>query len=177
MAVDVQLLTSIPLFKGLTAVELDELASHMQAGQAEPGQVLIREGDPPGHPIYLLTAGSVDVVKHGVNGRDHIITTLLAPSVFGEIEVLACRPAIAGVVASSTTRFASLGAAAFDALCQADRPSILKVIKNLARTLSYRLAATDERLASYFSLHKSEERQALGQVQNLLYAGWQTEPQ
>ena len=175
MPFDVSVLAGLPLFRGLTQSELEELATHLRSGEAKPGETIIREGDKPGHPMYLLVSGSVEIVKHGLDGRDHVISTLAAPSVFGEMEVLAKRPAIAGVNAVTAARFALLGHDVFESLCGRDSLCILKVIKNLAFTLSYRLAATDTQLAAYFNLARTDERQKLGQVRHVLYAGWQTE--
>jgi hypothetical protein len=56
----------------------------------------------------------------------------------------------------------------FDELVAADRTAILKVVNNIARTLAYRLAATDGRLAAYFG----GDNDALGQARQTLYLGW-----
>jgi CRP-like cAMP-binding protein len=178
MPVQVDLLSGLPLFIGLSSVELEEMASLLETTESKPRDVLIREGDPPDHPIYILLKGAVEVVKHGVDNRDHIISTLGAPSVFGEIEVLARRPAIASVLTIGPVLLAKLRRelrrGVFDELCQQNRPGMLKVVRNLATTLAYRLAATDERLAAYFSTSAPDEAAALGQMRNLLYSSWQT---
>ncbi len=174
MPVQVDVLADLPLFKGLTTVELEELASHLVTEDFDSKQIIIKEGDKGAHPIYILLHGNVEVVKTGVDGRDHVISSLAAPSVFGEIEVLARRPAIAGVIALSKVELALLNRGPFDELCTANRSCMLKLIKNLATTLAYRLAATDGRLAAYFNLSSPANRDAVGKLQNVLYSTWHT---
>jgi CRP/FNR family transcriptional regulator, cyclic AMP receptor protein len=172
MSVDLKLLAAVPLFRGLTSVELEEIASQLDSREFKAGDRIMREGDAPTHPIYILLKGAVEVVKNAVHGRDHVISTLSAPSVFGEIEVLARRPAIAGVAASTVVLVAELQRGVFDEMAAQNRPGMLKIIKNLAQTLSFRLAATDEQLAAHFDAHGSDAAQGLGKVRSALYSGW-----
>ena len=174
MPVQVDLLANLPLFDGLSTVELEELGSHLESAEVDAKQTIIKEGDQPDHPIYILISGNVEVIKYGIDRRDHVISTLAAPSVFGEIEVLARRPAIATVCTVSKCRLALLNRGVFEELCNNNRSCILKVVKNLATTLAYRLAATDGRLAAYFSLTQNNDPEAIGQVHKTLYSSWHT---
>ena len=171
MPVPMEDLEGLPLFEGLSSIELEEVAAHCHRDEAEAGVVLIRENDPPHNPIYVLTSGTVEIAKLGADGRDHTISTLAAPSVFGEVEVLARRPAIASVRTTSKVHFASLGRGVFDELCDASRSCVLKMVRNLAGTLSYRLAATDQRLAAYFSQGHPDAETVLPHVRGTLYNG------
>lgn len=172
MGVDSALLTDFPLFAGLSTVELEEISSHLTTKDVPALERIMREGDPPGHPIYILLAGSVEITKTGIQGHPHVISSLAAPSVFGEIEVLAKRPAIASVTATSAVRVAMLKRGVFDEMCQQNRSAALKVVKNLAQTLSYRLAATDERLATYFDHGDKGQRETIGAMRSVLYSSW-----
>jgi CRP/FNR family cyclic AMP-dependent transcriptional regulator len=168
MSVDVTALVDLPLLRELTTSELEEIALRLSVREFAPAERLIKEGDAPEHPIYILLQGSVDVLKASVQGRQQLITSLSAPSVFGEIEVLAKRPAIASVTASSAGQVAMLRRGDFDEMARQNRSCALKVIKNLAQTLSMRLAATDERLAACFDLGDQQRKD----LRNLLYTGW-----
>jgi CRP/FNR family cyclic AMP-dependent transcriptional regulator len=166
-----ELLATVPLFRGLTSAELAELAPRLVESRAQPEEPIIREGDPPGHPIYLLLKGSVEIVKAGVDLRSRVIASLSAPSLFGEIEVLARRPATAGVIALSECELALLPRSVFDDLTSASRDGVLKVVKNLAAILSYRLATTDERLAAYFDIGEEAARTCIGEARSAIYSG------
>ncbi len=168
-------LAPLPLFRGLTSVELEELASYLVDARASAQQRIIEEGDAAAHPIYILLEGSVDIVKCGLKSRPHVIGSLSAPSVFGEIEALARRPAIASVVAAGDCGLALLHRGVFDELTAANRSGILKVIRNLASALSYRLAATDERLAAYFDVGGEDAERHLGPLQTVIYSSWKRE--
>jgi CRP-like cAMP-binding protein len=122
--------------------------------------------------MYVLLAGSVEVIKQGIDGRGHVISTLSAPSVFGEIEVLARRNAIATVAAATDVKVAVLMRGTFDELCNSNRPCALKMIRSLAQVLSYRLAATDDRLAAHFALSLQGMDEKLGDVRDIMYSGW-----
>ena len=168
-------LADLPLFKGLSSVELEEVASYLVDRRAPAQTRLIEEGDTGGHAIYLLLAGEVDVLKRGHHSHPRVIGTLAAPSVFGEVEVLARRPAIASVVASTDCTLAVMNRGIFDELAAANRSAILKVVRNLAVTLAYRLAATDERMAAYFGLEGRDQAERLAPVTQALYTGWRSE--
>jgi CRP-like cAMP-binding protein len=161
-------IVDLPLFKGLTTVELEEIASLLDLKELPAKSNIIKEGDEPNHPIYILLGGTVEVLMRGYGSREHLITSFQAPSVFGEVEILARRAAIAGVVSTTPVKLAMLRRGLFDELVASDRISVLKMIKNIARTLAYRLAATDGRLAAHFA----GDSDALGQVRNTLYLGW-----
>ncbi len=168
-------LVSLPMFRGLSSVELEELASYLVDSRAGAHDRIITEADAAAHPIYILLKGSVDIVKSGVKSRPHVIGSLSAPSVFGEIEVLARRPAIASVIATSDCELALLHRGVFDELAAGNKSGILKVVKNLAATLSYRLAATDERLATYFDVESEDAQKQLGHLRTVIYSGWKRE--
>lgn len=172
MPIDEDVLTGLPLFRGLTTSEIEEVASHLHDATYKAGTEILKEGDPPGTPMFVLLSGSVEVIKQGIDGRGHVISTLSAPSVFGELEVLARRNAIATVAAATDVNLAVLSRGTFDELCNSNRPCALKLIRNLAQVLSYRLAATDDRLAAHFALSLHGMDQKLGDVRDILYAGW-----
>lgn len=168
MPIDAQLLAELPLFSNLTHEELGEIAEHCHLSRVARGTDVIGEGDAPGHPLYVLLSGRVAIVKHGRDNRRHVISQLSAPNVFGEMEVLATRPALAGVVALQAVSFATLGGKAIAALSKGGRPCILKLITNLAATLSYRVAASDARPPR----GDNAPTPRVGELRQVLYGGW-----
>jgi CRP/FNR family transcriptional regulator, cyclic AMP receptor protein len=136
----------LPLFSQLDADELSEVIAELQPGLAGAGMVLIGEGDPPGHPLYILRRGRVAITKRGPSGKPHWLNTLAAPSVFGEMEVLATRPAIATIVTQETVVFATLSSDSIRKLCKNERPCILKVLHTVVATLRLRARATEARV-------------------------------
>ncbi len=173
MPIEIDSLQGMPLFAGLSTTELEEIAAHLEPHAAAVGEELIREGEDVRQPLYVLLAGSVEVIKRGVDGRGHVIATLSAPSVFGEVEALVKRRAVATVRASAPVRVGRLRRGAFDEMCAAARPAALKIISNLAQVLSYRLAATDCQLAAQFELRAPGADASIGEVRRVLYTAWE----
>src|SRR5688500_18863355 len=125
-----EILASLPLFNGLTTVELEEIAAQLELAELPSRTIIIKEGDEPTHPTFVLLTGSVEVTMRGQGTRDHIISSINAPSVFGELEILARRAAVAAVVSVTPVKLARLRRGLFDQLLEADRPAILKMVKN-----------------------------------------------
>ena len=63
---------------------------------AEPGEVIIRQGEPP-DAFYVLVVGSAEVQALDRNGQDRKIADLAAGATFGEIGVIENRPRSATV--------------------------------------------------------------------------------
>ena len=169
MPARIQVLARLPLFANLTERELSDIIPLLEDAKAARGTVLIAEGAPPGTPLHVLWSGSVSTVKRGEDGRSHPVATLRAPALFGEMDLLAERPALVSVVAMEPVRYASLSASAVFTLVDAARPSILKVLNNLASTLRYRTVVTESRLKSATTDRGPPK---LGAVRELLYSGW-----
>jgi len=160
----------LPLFSGLSSVELEELAGYFTHAAFAVQSDIMREGDTPDHPIYILCSGSVEILKLGTDGKNHLISALSAPSVFGEIEVLAGRKAIASVRAVSDISVVCIGRGVFDELCRSNRSCVLKLVRNIATTLAHRLAATDAKMATYFE--RPEMRQHAQEIGNMVHGDW-----
>jgi CRP-like cAMP-binding protein len=173
MPIENEALQGLPLFASLSTTELEEVSTQLDVTTAEPKAELMREGDSGGHPLFILLSGAVDVVKRGMDGRGHVIASLAAPSVFGEIELLGRRRASASVVATSRVRVAQLRRGIFDEMCNAGRPAALKIIRNLAQVLSYRLAATDDQLAAQFDLAVPGVKEKVEELRRVIYSTWQ----
>lgn len=155
---------ALPLFSHLNAAELGEIVAELQPGLAGAGTVLIGEGDPPGSPLYILRRGRVAITKRGPSGKPHWLNTLQAPSVFGEMEVLATRPAIATVVAQETVVYATLSAASIRRLCAQDRACMLKVLHNVIATLRLRARDTEARVNGSAPVEPAPQSTLMGQL-------------
>jgi CRP-like cAMP-binding protein len=95
----------MPLFRDLAPAELDLLLVRLQPQSAQPGEVIIRQGD-LGHRFYIVRSGRVEVV------RDGGVLAELGPA-FGEIALLLDVPRTATVTAAERTELLTLDAQAF----------------------------------------------------------------
>ena len=66
---------------------VDEIFSRMEQRDYDPGELLIRQGD-PGDCLLVLVNGSARIVVHGVDGARDEIGSLCAGDIVGEHTVL-----------------------------------------------------------------------------------------
>lgn len=131
----IKALKRAPLFAGLSQKELAALAKVTEDLEAEPGAVLIREGD-VGREAFVLMDGDVRVER---KGKDLGIRS--APELLGEISILEDVPRTATVTAETPVRFFVLTSRAFRNLVK-DHPNVeLEVLRTLVKRV---LSLSDE---------------------------------
>jgi MFS family permease len=99
---ELELLSSIPLFRPLGPAMLEELASHLVPLEREAGEAIVRQGE-LGDRFYVVAEGIVDVSVDGQPGP-----ALEAGDHFGEIALLHDVPRTATVRARTAVRLLAL---------------------------------------------------------------------
>ena len=79
----VHLLSSFPFFKNIDPKNLDSVISYFKLNAYQPGDIVIKKGDPGGR-FYIIVSGTVNVL----NNAGIIISTLDAGEVFGEMSLI-----------------------------------------------------------------------------------------
>lgn len=74
-------------FPGLSEKQLAWVTSKLTRRKIEPGEVVLRKGDPV-DTLYIVTKGKVEVVIEPANGRAFVVTELSKGKYFGEIELV-----------------------------------------------------------------------------------------
>ncbi|MGB5493398.1 MAG: cyclic nucleotide-binding domain-containing protein, partial [Sedimenticolaceae bacterium] len=97
-----ELAASFPLFASLTPEQREVLVLHFQPYSSEPGERIIRTGD-PADALYLISEGEVEVT---IDGRR--INTRGPGEFFGEMALLSGDRRSADVTALDYSRFAML---------------------------------------------------------------------
>lgn len=108
-----EVLSRIDMFRQLPAELLEELAGEFRSAKAEPGEVLVRQGD-PGDQLFVVDEGSLDVTAE-LNGRTVPLGRLTRGDVFGEFALISGKPRTATVTASTAAHLWTLSAASFQA--------------------------------------------------------------
>ena len=119
-----ELAERFPLFAGLTPEQREVLLLHFVPRTAEPGERIIRRGD-PADGVYFISQGEVEV---SVAGRQ---IKLGAGEVFGEMALLSGQPRSADVTALDYSTFAMLSERDFRQLLR-KYPDIRAQITSLA---------------------------------------------
>ena len=103
----------VPLFAGLAAAEIADIMRLMRSQTAEPGDVIVRRGE-PAHSMYFLAAGEVEIEL-----KDKRVQ-LQAGHFFGEIAVLRRAQRSGTVTAITRASLLILDAQDFHALMERD---------------------------------------------------------
>ncbi len=132
----------VPYFGHLDAEERAELEELLEPASFEQGEVIFEEGGPEGR-LYVITSGTAEVYKSVLPGRREHLATLEAPTVVGEMGLLTEPRAAASVEARTPMEAYGIDRDSFLELLDADSPAACKVIYEIGRTLSERMAKTD----------------------------------
>lgn len=152
-------LVKVPMCRGLSSAEAKELASIAEEASAAKGTKLFDEGA-AGDSIVVLLEGNVDITKSGQS-----LAQLGEGSVFGELALLGeGGKRTATATAMSDAKLLKIDAKKFQALLAANNLAALKVVNNLARVMSKRLIAMNEKLIE----GKSGKKEELQDFQKIL---------
>jgi hypothetical protein len=106
---------AIPLFTDLDAHALAALARGFRLIRAEPGDIVVAEGE-PGGSLFILTSGLVKAFVKSPRGRYAEVRELGEGEFFGEISVLDGSPRTATITAAARCELLELDQAALQAL-------------------------------------------------------------
>ena len=115
----------VPVFSGLSAIEISDIMELLRAEQIETDEIVVRRGE-AAHSMYFVAAGEVEIALH----HEHI--RLGAGHFFGEIAVLRRARRSATVTALTRTSLLVLDAHDLHALMER-QPRIAERIREVAR--------------------------------------------
>jgi hypothetical protein len=95
-----QFLSTVSGFSGIPPADLERIASSIEERRLQPGQLLIRRGD-PGDAMFVLREGAVHVALLDAKGAERSVFRLGPGDLVGEIALLTGEPRTADVVADT----------------------------------------------------------------------------
>jgi len=140
-------LQAIPIFAGLTPAALTEIASAVEEAVFHRGDVIVMEGE-AGNRMFIIGSGSVEVVKNMAQSRETVLAVLRPKDFLGEMSIIECVARSASVRAVEDTSLFALKGMDLYRLFQRHPDQYAIVILNIARDLSRRLRAIDEKYAA-----------------------------
>ena len=126
------------MFEGLDDEAVADILSGLERRVFQPQSLVIAEGDTT-HELYVIDAGSAEVIVRDRQGADHAVGTVTAGTTVGEMALFTGRPATSSVRAIGELEVLVLPDAAFEKAAL----RYPQIYRNLAAILSERLARTN----------------------------------
>ncbi len=111
------------------------------------GDIIVREGE-PGNRMFIIGSGSVEVVKYLAQSGETVLAVLRSKDFLGEMSIIECVARSASVRAVEDTSLLALKGIDLYHLFQRHPEQYAIVILNIARDISRRLRALDEKYAA-----------------------------
>jgi CRP/FNR family transcriptional regulator, cyclic AMP receptor protein len=135
-------------FSDFNRDDVQMLSAFMQVYRAEPGNMIIREGDVDDY-MLLIIQGKVDIVKTDKRGVIQAMTSVGPGMTLGEMSMIDGEPRFATCIAIEPTTFAVLSRDAMVRIIL-EEPSLgAKLLIKLVTLLSQRLRQTSSTLLHY----------------------------
>jgi diguanylate cyclase (GGDEF)-like protein len=139
------MLAGVPLFRGLSATQLNSLVKEASEQVYPAGYVIARQGEPPRH-LWVLLSGRVRVVEATADGQAEMLLGEIGKSeVFGELGILRDQPRSATVIAVERTHCLVLRHSDFLGVLD----DSVELANGLLRVIASRLYDADRKLARY----------------------------
>jgi CRP/FNR family transcriptional regulator, cyclic AMP receptor protein len=132
----IEMLKSIPIFHTLTRKELFEVDDLLHERTYEKGEIIF-EKDEAGHGIYIILSGKARV-KPCPELPASALVELVQGDLIGEFSLFDENPRLATIIAVERTLMVALFQAEFSALLTNNKNIGVKVLVEIARTLSRR---------------------------------------
>ncbi len=143
----VEVLSRSPLFEMLSASELEFVADLSRPRRFAVGEIIFEEGE-LGDSLYVIVEGEVEVLRKNEDGQLKVLTTLKAPSFFGEMSLIDKEYRSATVRSKSESMLLHLTADNLVLFRKQYRDGFTFLVINIARVLSGRLRDANARLAA-----------------------------
>ncbi len=140
-------LESIPIFAGLKAAAVSEIANAVEEATFLAGDIVVREGE-TGNRMFIVYFGRLDVVKYLEQAHETLLAVLGPRDFLGEMSIIECVARSASVRAVEDTFLFALKGTDLYRLFQHQPDQYAIVILNIARDLSRRLRAIDEKFSA-----------------------------
>jgi CRP-like cAMP-binding protein len=135
-------------FDDFSREDVQMLAAFMQVYRAEPGSMIIREGDIDDY-MLLVIQGKVDIVKTDKRGAVQPMTSVGPGMTLGEMSMIDGEPRFATCIAVEPTTFAVLSRDSMVRIILEDPSLGAKLLIKLVTLLSQRLRQTSSTLLHY----------------------------
>lgn len=143
MAIDTELLKSIPYFDGLSADELSSVRDFVFERSAAGGDLILLEDD-PADALYFVVSGVVKVFKTSSEGKEQILSFIRSGESFNDVPVFDGGPNLGSVQAVGPVVLYGLRGSDLEAILQ-DHPQVsLNVIRVLSQQVRHLVSLVED---------------------------------
>ena len=156
----------------LTPEDVNHLCPLMHLVEIPAGENFFGEGD-PSDAAYFLLSGDVEIFKSDDLDSKLPLVTLSSAGVIGEMGLLSHTPRSATAHALTDARALMLPVASFEAAMESGNLAVYRMALALARVLTQRLAAMDNKLFTLFAHDGDSPRfRDLDDLRHRLLTSW-----
>ena len=143
MAIEIELLKSVPYFSGLHPPELEAIKRHVFEQSAERNDMIVLEGE-PAEAVYCVVSGAVKVFKTSVEGKEQILCIIRPGESFNDVAVFDGGPNPASAIAMTPVTLYGITKADMEALLR-EHPAIANnVIKVLSKKVRHFVSLVED---------------------------------
>jgi CRP-like cAMP-binding protein len=132
-----------PLFKGMSDVEIEALASFFSERRIADGFTVFIE-QMPGESLFLIRKGFVRISMMVAEGDEKILVTLGPGDVFGVMALLDSAPRSTTARAIEEAQLLSLKKIDFESLCEKNPKLGIKFMRNIIRVYTGRVRENEQ---------------------------------
>lgn len=147
MATNIEFLKKGYLFENLFPEELEAVAQIAKEKDIIAGDYVFDEGA-EATALYIIKAGSVEILKKGSGGDEQTVTQLSAGSFFGEMAFIDRAPRAAAVMSREITKLIEIGYNDLETLIKSQPAIGNKMFRSMAAVLCRRIRQTTSDLSS-----------------------------
>jgi CRP-like cAMP-binding protein len=145
MASTLEALSKIELFKGLSPLGLERVASVASEESYGLGHVLFREGE-VGDKLFLILEGKVRISRQIAGMGEEALAVLGPGSAFGEMALIDEVPRSADAIIHERTKLLVLSKEGMQDLLFLHKDLAYEILWNIVRVLSARLRETNDKM-------------------------------
>lgn len=143
------LMSEVPQFDALAPEEMALVSDYVVRKNVVAGEVLTKEGD-RGDSLYYIVSGRIQISKDSNEGTQTVLARFNRGASVGEMSLIEDTPRSATATALDPAELLIMTRQGFDDLVKKHPDIGVKILKNIAKSLSTRLRYTSGRFADMF---------------------------
>lgn len=143
MAIEIELLKSIPYFSGLGSTELEAVKRYVFERSADKNELILLEEE-PAEAVYFVVTGAVKAFKTSAEGKEQILSILRPGESFNDVPLFDGGPNPTSAIAMSPVTLYGISKTDMDMLLH-EHPSIaINIIKVLAERVRHFVSLVED---------------------------------